>query len=57
MQQTGDLALCSGGVIGGLRVFAAHDFSFYRAIANNYCHVIDGGSLRQREGVDSFDLV
>ena len=35
---------------------AAFDLAAHRAVADLHGHVVDGGVLRQREGVDGFDL-
>src|SRR5262245_36044058 len=57
IEQTRNFTHLLRTVVSGLGLFTAHDLSFNRALADDHRHVVNGRCLRQRKGVDRFNLV
>src|SRR5262245_15050038 len=56
VEQAGGLAGFARGFVNRLRLFAALDFAFDRAIADDHRYVVNGRRLWRREDINGFDL-
>ncbi len=57
IEQRGDVAGVLGVLVDGAGFLAALDEAAHGAVADLDGHVVDGGVLWQREGIDGFDVL
>src|SRR5262249_6765784 len=56
IEQARCLSGFAGGFVNGPRLFAAFDFAFDRAVADDHGHIVNRRRLRRREDVNGLDL-